>query len=402
MIYCSKCPHSTELEITRLQQQASDIKTRIIRTFDSANAPDGKHSHEMVKIAAPVSADIEQKREETAKQIKSLEAEEDHCVAEAQRLETELREHLARDCFAFCETLRRRLPRELCILIFEALWGGTTHDITDWNIKDLKTKPKDPMAIVQSWSGPKMLHCFEERFVGELCDESRKAWWRESTFKIKPFPLIPLLLSEEFWGEPVREKIRCVVLRMGYRESVNQAVYAATNILVLRAVFTTSLTTAGQRRNIDADLALMGYFSRATGIKLQITSWKLYEYSFMLRTATNDTTSKRIFNRQLRRSNFLQAANELFPGLGKLLQEGYRISLVIDENIVLDTRDVALDEASWEQGLDAALKALDRENFETAMAEMEHDRRCCWPPLLPSRKDSDSSCNSDKVPLQNE
>jgi hypothetical protein len=166
------------------------------------------------------SASAQNSPETIAVQIRRLEVEEARIMGVIRELKKDLNEHWTVHAAFGCRGLVARvqqLPRELRIMVFEALWGDAYHIITGWNLKALKTQPADPLALVESWSERSLVHCLDERFVGaEMLREIVEAWWYMSVFEVKHCRLSKLF-EETLWGKKVGGRINKVVVLFGYR-----------------------------------------------------------------------------------------------------------------------------------------------------------------------------------------
>ncbi|KAJ4298866.1 hypothetical protein N0V90_004109 [Kalmusia sp. IMI 367209] len=323
---------STEQQIAALHLECGSLRTKILGLFDFANSLGrddslvGSTASQMTQVVA---------------QISSIEADENRNGESLQKLEHDLQEHWAQyaafQSRAFCDYMRERLPKELRMMVFEGLWEDAYHTITDWNIKVLNTTPDDPIALVESWSGRDTRHCFEARSVSEeLQREILEAWWRMSVFELKSFGLIPILLREGFWGGPVKDKVRSVVVFMGYRETAAGFGHSQT---MLRP----QLKTAVMNADLDSELGYLSNLSNDTAIRLSIKK-----------------RDKRVlrFTTEEKQDGFLEAASFMFSGLEKLRRDGYNIAIVIDKDIEINMGDMDLAKGEWRKMISKATDML--------------------------------------------
>jgi hypothetical protein len=318
--------HSTSHKIAARHFRAGRLRTKVLALFDVANNI-GKGEDFYA-----ASQDTQQKQKDVAAQIHSLEAAEDENLAAVNNLEAELREHWASyaayQCRAFCERVRERLPRELRDMVLLALWDDAWHTITDWNVRALATTPEDPVALVETWSGRDTGHCFEERFVGrEFREGIVEAWWRMSMFEFKTAQLIPKFISEEFWGGQVKERVRSVFVDLLYRER--------NGLRLFQAKLGSTVTGA----SLDSELEHISGLSRSSKVVLAIKKRDFRQAPTTFRE---------------RHARFLQAASGLFPGLEKLQEKGYYVSVLVDGDIEIkvDESDISTD-GWWKQIRDA-------------------------------------------------
>lgn len=307
----------------------------MLELFDVANNI-GKDEYRVGSITSHVT---QQKRAEVAAQINSIEAEENRNTDAVEKFEAKLREHWATyaafHCRAFCDYIRQRLPRELRMIVFEALWKDAQHTITDWNLQALATKPVNPVALVESWSGRDTRHCFDERFVGpDLQHEILDPWWRMSVFNFKTSRLIPHFLNEDFWGAIVKDQIRNVVVSLSYREWMSGPM---TGTRWLKSQIKTTVSGA----DIDSELDYLGNLSPTSRIALSI---KKRDFRHYIRSTV-----------QQRQNAFLAALSHLFVGLAKLRSDGYHVCVLVDNDIEIkiDHADISME--GWRKQLDNAV-----------------------------------------------
>ena len=274
-----------------------------------------------------------------ATQIRSLEAEEDRNQEAVKKLELELHEHWATyasfHCRVLCDQVREKLPKELRIMIFDALWADAHHTITDWNAQALGTTVDDPMALVESWSNRNAAHCFDPRFVGPALEpEIREAWWHMSVFEIKTFDLIPNFLSECFWGGDVKGKVRNVVVNLTYRERIQRyKLRPFTFVGKIRSLFA--------KANLEEELEYLFELSRSTKITLTIKKVEQWKIAFTVGQ---------------RQDEFLRTASRLFPALKRLEKEGYTVRIVIDKDITVETKNHDITMEDWREQIGAVVK----------------------------------------------
>ncbi|KAJ4349350.1 uncharacterized protein N0V89_007964 [Didymosphaeria variabile] len=315
---------STGQQIAALHLRSGSLRTKVLELFDVANNI-GKDDHlDGFTAAAPLT---QQKRTEVAAQINSLEADENRNTEAVEELEAELREHWAKyaafQCRALCDCVRRKLPRELRIMVFKALCEDVHHTITDWNVQALSTTPADPVALVESWSGRDTGHCFEARFVGlDLQQEIVEAWWRMSTFEFKTSQLIPKFLCGDFWGTTVEDRIRCVIIDLSYR------CYNRRFPFALQA----DLKTTVNGTDLDAELGYISRLSNTSKVGLAIKK--------------RDFRNPKASVEQIQHA-FLHTASQLFPRLERLQKDGYRLFVLVDGDITIEVEKSDLTIEGW-------------------------------------------------------
>ncbi|KAF1976817.1 hypothetical protein BU23DRAFT_12761 [Bimuria novae-zelandiae CBS 107.79] len=322
---------STEERIATLHLNGGTLRTKLLELVDAANNL-GSDWY----CGTRASHVTQQKRQELATHIRKLETEEDQNQESVQQLERDLREHwtayAAFYCREFCDRIRERLPKEVQLMVFEALWHDAHHTITDWNAQVLGTTPDDPVPLVESWSKRDTAHCFEVRFVGrDWRPEIIDAWWRMSVFQFKSFALIPKLLSTDFWGENIKDKVRKVIVDLSYREHRKPGTLRPTGEIK------TSVTGA----DLDSELRHLFHFNHISTIKLSIKKRNI---------------AKVRCSSQVKQLEFLNAAQRLFPSLERLQEDGYNLSVIVDKHIEIMIGDSAITIGEWRKKICDAVK----------------------------------------------
>ncbi|KAL1610738.1 hypothetical protein SLS60_002408 [Paraconiothyrium brasiliense] len=336
---------STEQQIAALYLRAGSLRTKVLELFDVANNI-GKDDY---LVGFTVSHLTQRKRAEITVQINELEAEENQNTEVVKKLEAELREHWATyaafRCRALCDCIRQKLPRELRIIVFEALCEDAHHTITDWNVQAFSTRPADPVALVESWSGRDTRHCFEARFVGpDLQPEIVEAWWRMSTFEFKSAQLIPKFLNEDFWGAIIKDRIRYVVINLSYRSYNGRFPFA------LQA----DLKTTVNGTDLDSELDYIASLSNISKVVLAIK-----KRDFRYPKATIE---------QIQHA-FLKVASQLFPGLERLQKDGYSLSVLVDGDVMIKVDESDITVQGWRKQFLDAEEALDKTQNNYTIAE---------------------------------
>lgn len=212
-------------------------------------------------------------------------------------------------------------------MVCRALWDDAHHTITDWNLQALSTTPKDPVALVESWSGRDTSFCFVERFVGpDLQQEIRDAWWCKSLFRFKTSQLIHKFINKNFWGTTITGQIRSVVVDLLYRE-------------------------ASQRPGQFQPPRLV-----PTVAKTDLGSELERVYALSLTSKIAFAIKKRPYRRlspsvQMRQEAFLSAASGLFPGLARLRRDGFSVSVIVDGDIEIKLDQVDISTEGWRRQL---------------------------------------------------
>ncbi|KAF9729514.1 hypothetical protein PMIN06_008679 [Paraphaeosphaeria minitans] len=341
-----------EQEIATRHLRAGSLRTKVLELFDVAN----NIGEDEYRTGSEASHVTQQQRKEVAAEIHSIEADENRNLEAVQKLEAELREHwaiyAAYQCRTFCDCVRQKLPRELRDMVCQALWADAHHTITDWNLRALSIVPENAVALVESWSGRDTSFCFEQRFVGpDLQHELTEAWWRMSVFHFKTSQLIPKFISEDFWCATVKDRMKSVVVDLSYRERDLRSQSGLQAIL--------GPTVAGT--DLDSELEYIHTLSRVSKVALAI---KKRDFRKIVATV------------QERQGRFLHAASKLFPGLEKLQNDGYHISVIVDGDIDIKVEGFDISTEGWRKQIHDAEEAFDEAQYATREGFGNHR---CWP-----------------------
>jgi hypothetical protein len=278
------------------------------------------------------SASAQNSSETIAVQIRRLEVEEARIMGVIRELKKDLNEHWTVHAAFGCRGLVARvqqLPRELRIMVFEALWGDAYHIITDWNLEALKTQPADPLALVESWSERNLVHCLDERFVGaEMLREIVEAWWYMSVFEFKHCGLLPKLFVETFWGEKVGGRINKVVVLFRYCDQG-------------RRFGSPRITTGANHVSLEDELECLFGLEKTTQVTFKIKRREMV---------------KRNLSVGLRRAIFMAKVNDLFPTFNRLKKEGYNVMLVIDGDIRIASAEMDITFETCHREIDKAVQ----------------------------------------------
>lgn len=270
-------------------------------------------------------ADKEEQEKLTA-ELRRLEEQSEKADGETAILEAAVQEHWNAFASFKCRELMRRvelLPRELRIMVFEALWENSYHMISEWNLQPLKTKCDGPIELLESWSSRGMQHCLKERFMGpNMLSEITEAWWRTSIFEIKALHLVPYFLSEAFWGGSVKDRVRHVVIPFKYRRRPSPGHSPA------------QITGGAKCECLNNELDHLMHFSTCTQIEFRYKVAEIREPRFTV---------------GWRQDEFLRAVSRIYPGLEKLKQKGYLMVAVIDGDITISMKDTEIASEAWRQ-----------------------------------------------------
>lgn len=308
---------SIESKLAALRLTSGSLLNKVMDLVDAVNGLDIDCTS-----GTPPSPVKQQQRLAYVAQIHATECEVNGTQDAVTALEAELQAHWAAyaayQCRALCDGVRERLPRELQLLVVEALWAGQPHRITEWNTLALETEPADAQALVESWGGRDTGHLFEARFVGEeLLGDIRAAWWRMAVFEMQMFSLVPKLLRQGFWGEAVKRKVRRVVMVCVYYRERRRRWGPR---LQLKGEIKTSKAGA----KLDEELRYLSELAPGTAITLAIKK----RNSPLPEPVEADEV---FFRAAQRHALFTRAVSRLFPGLERLQKDGFTITVVMDK-----------------------------------------------------------------------
>ena len=268
-----------------------------------------------------------------------MEAQEDLNNQAMEKLKSEVssywENYAASRCRTLCDAIRERLPRELRMMVFEALWEDAHHMITGWNRARDSTQVEEAASAIESWSDRDRVHCFDPRFVGpELPGEIREAWWRQSVFEFKSSDLIYPFINDDFAQHSIKNKMRTVVTDLYYREFNYKRARP-------RSRSKGTIDTSKKGTDVDSELYCLHMLNRNTSIVVSIKKRDG-------RPSRNDV--------EARQHRFLTAVSCLFPALERLRQDGYKVTVVIGRDIEIAVGDSDITVENWVKQIHAAVE----------------------------------------------
>lgn len=217
-------------------------------------------------------------------------------------------------------------------MVCEMVWGVTEHVITSWVMNRAGPAITDAAMEIESWGERGMAHCLDTRFVGsQLQGELREAWWSGSVFRFTSPEVVEWFFKDEFERLGVRGWVRKVRVELWYREYV-----ARGRGVRLRG------EVMGSKKGgcLEEDLRVLEVLRRETEVRLVIKK-KDGGYG-------RDSV-------EVRREEFLKSVSRMFPALGRLQREGYRVIVEIGRGIEIKVGS-EISEEEWRRQIDAAVE----------------------------------------------